>query len=52
MGYMQQAGLDCQRDEYPPLVFWQDQDLSEQWIRMVRQSPIGGMLKHRTWLSL
>jgi chitinase len=35
---MQQPGLDCERDEYPPIAFWQDQNLHEQYIRMVRAS--------------
>ncbi len=32
---MQQPGLDCERDEYPPVGFWQDQDIHGQWVRMV-----------------
>ncbi|KAI0467970.1 glycosyl hydrolases family 18-domain-containing protein [Xylaria cf. heliscus] len=37
-GYMQEFGLDCERDEYPPIAFWQDQNLHEQYIRMVEAS--------------
>lgn len=32
---MQQLNVGCQRDEYPPIGFWQDQDIHDQWIRMV-----------------
>ena len=32
---MQEKDLKCQRDEYPPFAFWQDQDIHDQWIRMV-----------------
>ena len=35
---MQQPALDCQRDEYPPVGFWQDQDLHDQYVRMVKGS--------------
>ncbi|KAI1827703.1 glycosyl hydrolases family 18-domain-containing protein [Xylaria intraflava] len=34
-GYMQGSNLNCERDEYPPIAFWQDQDPNEQYIRMV-----------------
>lgn len=32
---MQDPGLDCERDEYPPVGFWQDQPIDQQWVRMV-----------------
>lgn len=41
-GYMQEPGLSCQRDEYPPIVFWQDQHFEEQFIRMVQSTENGG----------
>ena len=31
---MQQPNLGCQIDEYPPAVFWQDQDIHDQWVRL------------------
>lgn len=34
-GYMQQQGLRCDRDEYPPIAFWQGQDIHSQYVRMV-----------------
>ncbi|KAF6235801.1 hypothetical protein HO173_005996 [Letharia columbiana] len=34
-GYMQEPNLNCERDEYPPIGFWQDQDLHDQYVRMV-----------------
>ena len=44
---MQQPGLDCERDEYPPAAFWQDQDFRGQYIRMLPQiqnGPAGAAL--------
>lgn len=44
---MQGPGLNCERDEYPPVGFWQDQDIHDQWIRMVpknENSPAGAAL--------
>ena len=38
---MQKPGLDCERDEYPPVGFWQDQDIHDQWIRMVPKKENG-----------
>lgn len=38
---MQQLNVDCQRDEYPPIGFWQDQDIHSQWVRMVPRSQNG-----------
>lgn len=38
---MQQQGLNCQRDEYPPAGFWQDQDIHDQWVRMVARAENG-----------
>lgn len=39
---MQEADLDCERDEYPPYAFWQDQDIHDQWIRMLPKTQNGG----------
>ena len=33
-GWMQQPGLFCQRDEYPPADIWQDRG-GQQWIRFI-----------------
>ncbi|KAL8826184.1 MAG: hypothetical protein Q9191_003962 [Dirinaria sp. TL-2023a] len=40
-GYMQQLNVDCQRDEYPPIGFWQNLDIHEQRIRMNPQNQNG-----------
>ena len=32
---MQEVNVNCQRDEYPPIGFWQDQDIHHQYVRMV-----------------
>ncbi|KAL8726295.1 MAG: hypothetical protein Q9166_006797 [cf. Caloplaca sp. 2 TL-2023] len=40
-GYMQQAGANCERDEYPPIGFWQDQEIRDQRVRMVPQAQNG-----------
>lgn len=44
---MQESGLNCERDEYPPAGFWQDQDIHDQWIRMLpkkQNGPAGAAL--------
>lgn len=33
-GWMQQPGLNCQRDEFPPAVVWRGRD-NRQWIRLI-----------------
>ncbi len=38
---MQEPNLNCQRDEYPPAGFWQDQDIHSQYIRMVPKNQNG-----------
>ena len=38
---MQAPGLNCERDEYPPIGFWQDQDIHSQKIRMVPRAENG-----------
>lgn len=38
---MQQPGLDCERDEYPAIAFWQDQDIHSQYVRMVPRTQNG-----------
>ena len=38
---MQEPGLNCERDEYPPIGFWQDQDIHSQKIRMVPRAENG-----------
>ena len=38
---MQQQNLKCERDEYPPIGFWQDQDIHSQFIRMVPKTENG-----------
>ncbi|KAL8831396.1 MAG: hypothetical protein Q9170_005310 [Blastenia crenularia] len=40
-GYMQQPNLNCERDEYPPAVLWQNQPIHEQYIRMVPRAQNG-----------
>ena len=40
-GWMQQAGLFCQRDEYPPADIWQDRG-GQQWIRLIPRADNGG----------
>ena len=32
---MQQPGINCERDEYPPIGFWQNHNIHHQWVRMV-----------------
>lgn len=39
---MQQQGLNCERDEYPPVSFWQGEDTHDQYIRMVPKVQNGG----------
>ena len=38
---MQQPGLNCERDEYPPIAFWQGQDIHYQYVRMVQKNQNG-----------
>ena len=40
---MQEKNLNCERDEYPPYAFWQDQDIHEQWIRMLPKTQNGAV---------
>ncbi|KAL8705755.1 MAG: hypothetical protein Q9201_001150 [Fulgogasparrea decipioides] len=35
------AGANCERDEYPPIGFWQDQRIEDQRVRMVPQAQNG-----------
>ena len=39
---MQEANLECERDEYPPYAFWQDRDIHGQWIRMLPKAQNAG----------
>lgn len=39
---MQQPDLNCERDEYPPIAFWQGQDIHDQYIRMIPSKQNGG----------
>lgn len=44
---MQQPNLRCQRDEYPPIAFWQDQDIHDQYVRFLpgsQNAAAGGAL--------
>ena len=38
---MQESGLNCERDEYPPAAFWQDQDIRSQYVRMLPRAQNG-----------
>ncbi|KAL9585251.1 MAG: hypothetical protein Q9212_001643 [Teloschistes hypoglaucus] len=40
-GWMQQPGLNCERDEFPPADLWQDRG-GQQWIRLIPEKDNGG----------
>ncbi|KAL8664746.1 MAG: hypothetical protein Q9202_002748 [Teloschistes flavicans] len=38
---MQQRDVNCERDEYPPIGFWQDQNIRDQRVRMIPRNQNG-----------
>ena len=38
---MQQPKLNCERDEFPPIGFWQDQEITSQRVRLLPQNQNG-----------
>jgi len=40
-GWMQEPGLNCQRDEFPPAIIWQGRN-NNQWIRLIPGADNGG----------
>ena len=38
---MQEPNLDCERDEYPAIAFWQDQEIASQRVRLLPENQNG-----------
>lgn len=42
IGWMQEAGLSCERDEYPPIGFWQGNLADKAFVRLINNHDNGG----------
>ncbi|KAK6000837.1 hypothetical protein QM012_003562 [Aureobasidium pullulans] len=42
IGWMQESDLDCERDEYPPIGFWQGNTADKAFVRLINSHDNGG----------